>query len=74
MFYVIGGYVSMFLYEIYIETIGKEGTAKNSNTPVFDMFIIFLMSWISCVIMISYFCVNKIKTGTWFVPPKNECK
>jgi hypothetical protein len=64
----------MFLYGIYIETIGKEETEKNSDTPVFDMFIIFLMSWIFFVFMISDFCVNKIKTGTWFVPPKNECK
>jgi hypothetical protein len=59
----------MFLYGLYRETIGEEETKKTRNTLV-DMFIVFLMSWVACVIMISEFCVNKIKTSTWFVPPK----
>ena len=71
-FYLIGGFLSMFLYGIYKETIGQEETAKIRNTPVVDMFIVFLMSWVFCVIMISEFCANKIKTGTWFVPPKKD--
>jgi hypothetical protein len=71
-FYLIGGFLSIFLYEIYIETIGKEESAKERNSPLFDMFIVFLMSWVFCVVMISDFCVNKIKTGTWFVSPKKN--
>jgi Na+/melibiose symporter-like transporter len=70
IFYTIGGFISMFLYGIYTETIGKTETER--DTQLYNIVMAFLMSWVFCIFMINEFCVNKIKTGTWFVPPKKN--
>jgi hypothetical protein len=66
--YLIGCFIAVFLFNIHEETIAKHKRDFSASTSL----LITFLSWFSVSLLLSDFCINKIKTGTWFIKEEEK--